>query len=76
MVTKVKESVPLFQPGLTDSRGGAFTGINLTHTTGHFLRSIMEGIAIEVRKRLEDMKEAGEEYEDIVEIPFEHFSYQ
>jgi len=23
----------------------------------------------------EDMKEAGEEYEDIVEIPFEHFSY-
>ena len=23
----------------------------------------------------EDMKEAGEEYADIVEIPFEHFSY-
>lgn len=23
----------------------------------------------------EDMKEAGEEYEEIVEIPFEHFSY-
>ena len=23
----------------------------------------------------EDMKEAGEEYEEIVEVPFEHFSY-
>ena len=23
----------------------------------------------------EDMKEAGEEYEDILEVPFEHFSY-
>lgn len=23
----------------------------------------------------EDMKEAGEEYEDIIEVPFKHFSY-
>lgn len=27
------------------------------------------------KEKDEDMKEAGEEYADIVEVPFEHFSY-
>jgi sugar (pentulose or hexulose) kinase len=59
MVRKVKEVVPVFQSNFTDSKGGAFTGINLSHTTAHFLRSIMEGLSFEVGKRLEDMKKDG-----------------
>lgn len=39
-----------------------------------------EGNAVQIhwhyKENDEDMKEAGEEYEDIVEIPFEHFSYE
>ena len=58
MVRAVKGDMPTFYPSLLAPEG-SFTGLTLNHSTAHLLRSIMEGLAIEVKKRLIEMKEAG-----------------
>jgi len=59
MVQTVKKDIPTFYPSLLGSEGGAFTKLSLNHSTAHLLRSIMEGLAYEVKKQLTEMKESG-----------------
>lgn len=59
MVKMIRGNIPNFSPTLLDSNGGAFSGITLNHTAAHFLRSIMERLALEVKKRLAEMKKSG-----------------
>ena len=63
----------LFLPYLTGERTpvidpdakGAWVGLNVRHTKGHLIRSIMEGVAFSLRDSLEIMKEMGIEVREI-----------
>ena len=46
---------PVLDPGAS----GSFTGLRLDHTRGHFVRAVMEGVAMELRTNLEVMTEMG-----------------
>ena len=63
----------LFLPYLTGERTpvidpdakGAWVGLNVRHTKGHLIRSIMEGVAFSLRDSLEIIKEMGIEIREI-----------
>jgi xylulokinase len=55
------ERTPVIDP---DAKG-AWVGLNVRHTKGHLLRSIMEGVAYSLRDSLEIMKEMGIEAREI-----------
>lgn len=49
--------LPYFQgsgiPELNEKASGVFYGVNASHTRGHFLRAVMEGLAIALKRMLE-----------------------
>lgn len=49
------ERSPIFNP----KARGMFAGINLKHTKAHFIRSILEGVALSIRDRINIHKELG-----------------
>ncbi len=55
--------LPYFQgsgiPELNENASGVFYGVNAGHTRGHFIRAIMEGLAIALRRMLECEKALG-----------------
>lgn len=55
--------LPYFQgsgvPELNEKAQGVYYGINAGHTRGHFIRAIMEGLAIALRRMLECEKKMG-----------------
>ena len=55
--------LPYFQgsgiPELNEKASGVYYGINAGHTRGHFIRAIMEGLAIALKRMLECEKELG-----------------
>ena len=46
-------------PDMNPATTGAFSGIRLMHTRGHFARAIMEGVVLELKELFEVMKETG-----------------
>lgn len=46
-------------PIIDPAARGAFVGLKLAHTRGHVIRSILEGISLEIRWMLDTMAEAG-----------------
>jgi len=46
-------------PDMNPTASGVFSGIRLMHTRGHFARSIMEGVVLELKELFEIMKETG-----------------
>jgi sugar (pentulose or hexulose) kinase len=55
--------VPYFQgsgiPELNEKAEGVYYGINAGHTRGHFIRAIMEGLAIALKRMLECEEKLG-----------------
>lgn len=55
--------LPYFQgsgiPELNEKASGVYYGINAGHTRGHFIRAIMEGLAIALKRMLECEEELG-----------------
>lgn len=49
------ERSPIFNP----KARGIFAGINLKHTKAHFIRSILEGVALSIKDRINIHKELG-----------------
>ena len=56
--------LPYFQgsgiPELNENARGIYFGITATHTRGHFIRAIMEGLAIALRRMLECEQKLGQ----------------
>ena len=46
-------------PELNEKASGVYYGINAGHTRGHFIRAIMEGLAIALKRMLECEKALG-----------------
>jgi len=44
---------------------GSFTGFSLSHTRGHFVRALLEGVAFMLRRNLESIESAGVQVEEI-----------
>lgn len=61
--------LPYFQgsgiPELNENASGVYYGVSAGHTRGHFIRAIMEGLAIALRRMLECEKELGAEMTEI-----------
>ena len=61
--------LPYFQgsgiPELNEKASGVYYGINAGHTRGHFIRAIMEGLAIALKRMLECEKELGAAMDEI-----------
>ena len=61
--------LPYFQgsgiPELNENAQGVYFGITATHTRGHFIRAIMEGLAIALRRMLECEQKLGAEMTEI-----------
>ena len=61
--------LPYFQgsgiPELNEKASGVYYGINAGHTRGHFIRAIMEGLAIALKRMLECEKELGASMDEI-----------
>ena len=61
--------LPYFQgsgiPELNEKASGVYYGINAGHTRGHFIRAIMEGLAIALKRMLECEKELGAVMDEI-----------
>ena len=53
-------------PDLNPSAAGEFAGIKLTHTRGHFVRAVMEGVAFDLRENLDVMTGMGLEPETMI----------
>ncbi len=45
---------------------GSFTGFTLGHTRGHFVRSLLEGVAFMLRRNLEFIEHTGYEIDEII----------
>jgi len=50
---------PLFASAGPGSSGAQLTGLRLSHKPAHIIRAVIEGLAFELAKRLEMLKEAG-----------------
>jgi len=48
-----------FSPVPNPSARGVFSGFSLSHTRGHFVRAVLEGVAFMLRQNLETLKNAG-----------------
>ncbi len=48
-----------FSPEYVPSARGAFIGITLAHTRGHFVRAVLEAVAFMLRRNLELLERAG-----------------
>lgn len=60
LVRQAKGEMLVFVPFFAKGKNKAsFSNINLSHTAGHFLRAIMKGIALEVKRKIQFMEEAG-----------------
>ena len=61
--------LPYFQgsgiPELNEKASGVYYGIHAGHTRGHFIRAIMEGLAIALKRMLECEKELGATMDEI-----------
>ena len=61
--------LPYFQgsgiPELNEKASGVYYGINAGHTRGHFIRAIMEGLAIALKRMLECEKALGATMDEI-----------
>lgn len=61
--------LPYFQgsgiPELNENANGVYYGIHAGHTRGHFIRAIMEGLAIALKRMLECEAELGAAVEEI-----------
>lgn len=61
--------LPYFQgsgiPELNEKANGVYYGIHAGHTRGHFIRAIMEGLAIALKRMLECEKELGATMDEI-----------
>lgn len=61
--------LPYFQgsgiPELNEKANGVYYGISAGHTRGHFIRAIMEGLAIALKRMLECEKELGATMDEI-----------
>ncbi|MCY4355236.1 MAG: FGGY-family carbohydrate kinase [Truepera sp.] len=55
------EFAPQWNPNLRAS----FTGVTIHHGRPHLTRSILEGVAFQVRAALEDLREAGATWNEI-----------
>lgn len=60
LVKEARGEKLVFHPFFAKGKNRAsFSNIALSHTAGHFLRAIMEGITLEVKRKLQSMEEAG-----------------
>ena len=50
---------------MNENAQGVYFGITATHTRGHFIRAIMEGLAIALRRMLECEQKLGAEMTEI-----------
>ena len=80
LMTKLAESTPsgsdglimlphlmgAFSPDTNPSVRGSFTGFTLSHTRGHFVRALMEGVAFLLRKNMEFIEQVGIHVGEIV----------
>jgi len=61
--------LPYFQgsgiPELNEKASGVYYGVNAGHTRGHFIRAIMEGLAIALKRMLECEKALGATMDEI-----------
>lgn len=61
--------LPYFQgsgiPELNENAQGVYYGVSASHTRGHFIRAIMEGLAIALKRMLECEMELGAEITEI-----------
>jgi xylulokinase len=48
-----------FSPVANTAARGSFTGFTLTHTRGHFVRAVLEGVAYLLRRNLDGIRAAG-----------------
>jgi sugar (pentulose or hexulose) kinase len=48
-----------FSPVPNPSARGAFSGFTLSHTRGHFVRAVLEGVAFMLRQNLDTLRDAG-----------------
>ncbi len=44
---------------------GLFSGLTLSHTRGHLVRALLEGLSLVMRMVLSDMEELGTDYEEV-----------
>jgi xylulokinase len=54
-----------FSPKPNPAARGSFTGFTLSHTRGHFVRALLEGVAFMLRRNLESVQKAGIEIREI-----------
>jgi xylulokinase len=54
-----------FSPEINLAARGSFTGFTLSHTRGHFVRSLLEGVAFMLRQNLEVIERTGLEIKEI-----------
>ncbi len=60
LVNQAKGEMPVFRPFFSKgNKSASFSKLKLSHNAGHFLKAIMEGIALEVRRKLSSMKKSG-----------------
>jgi xylulokinase len=48
-----------FSPVANNAARGSFTGFTLTHTRGHFVRAVLEGVAFMLRRNLDGILRTG-----------------
>ncbi len=54
-----------FSPETNLAARGSFTGFTLSHTRGHFVRALLEGVAFMLRQNLEFIERTGMEIKEI-----------
>jgi xylulokinase len=54
-----------FSPETNLAARGSFTGFTLSHTRGHFVRALLEGVAFMLRQNLESIESTGMEIKEI-----------
>jgi xylulokinase len=54
-----------FSPTPNSAARGSFTGFTLTHTRGHFVRAVLEGVAFLLKRNLDVIQQAGLEIREI-----------
>lgn len=58
-LTMLPHLMGAFSPEPNNAARGAFVGFTLTHTRGHFIRALLEGVAFMLRQNLESIEHAG-----------------
>jgi sugar (pentulose or hexulose) kinase len=73
LMTQLAESIPAgsdglvllphlmgaYSPAANSAARGSFTGFTLTHTRGHFVRAVLEGVAFLLKRNLDVIQQAG-----------------